>query len=162
MWDDLDGDGIQDVGEPGLDGVTVTLTGTDGAGNAVSLTTVTVAGIYSFDVAPGVYEVVVDVAGYDVSAADRGGDDALDSDVDGTGAAPAVTVVSGQTDNSIDAGLSSPTAISGVVWFDADADGVRGAGEAPAAGVQVELLDGLGAVIATTTTAGDGTMRSPG
>ena len=37
----LNGDGIQDPGEPGVGGVTVTLTGTDGQGNPVTLTTTT-------------------------------------------------------------------------------------------------------------------------
>jgi hypothetical protein len=37
VWTDLDGDGVRDAGEPGTPDVTVRLTGTDGAGNPVSI-----------------------------------------------------------------------------------------------------------------------------
>ena len=82
VWVDLDGDGIQDVGEPGLAGVTVTLVGTDGLGNAVSLSDVTDAsGAYGFaNLAPGTYTLGVDGAGWTFTLQDIGGD-ATDSDV---------------------------------------------------------------------------------
>jgi hypothetical protein len=58
VWLDLDGDGVQDDGEPGLPGVTVTLT--DAAGNT-TVTTTDDAGIYLFDhLQPGDYTVTVD------------------------------------------------------------------------------------------------------
>ena len=41
VWDDVNGNGIQDGSEPGISGVTVVLTGTDGNGTPVSLTTTT-------------------------------------------------------------------------------------------------------------------------
>ena len=48
-FDDLDADGVKDAGEPGLSGWTITLTGTDGFGTAVDLSTTTDAnGAYSF------------------------------------------------------------------------------------------------------------------
>ena len=59
VWDDLNGNGKQDAGEPGINGVTATLTGTDGLGNAVSLTTTTAGnGGYLFTgLVPGTYKV---------------------------------------------------------------------------------------------------------
>lgn len=145
VWDDRDGDGIQDAGEPGLDAITVTLTGTDGAGNAVSMTTVTSGGgLYEFDVAPGSYVVTVDTAGYVASPADQGTDDTVDSDIDAGGAAPATTVASGEAVESIDAGLISPASIAGLTWDDLDGDGIRDAGEPARAGIVVNLLDGAG------------------
>jgi len=56
-YSDLNDNGVKDPTEPGLAGWTILLTGTDGLGNAVSLTTTTDAnGHYEFDhLAPGTY-----------------------------------------------------------------------------------------------------------
>ncbi|WP_281256912.1 SdrD B-like domain-containing protein, partial [Candidatus Chloroploca asiatica] len=66
VWHDVDADGIQDVGEPGIPGVTVTLTGagrdrTFGNGDDTTLiTTTTATGFYTFtDLLPGLYRVTV-------------------------------------------------------------------------------------------------------
>ena len=63
VWNDLDGDGVQDAGEPGLPGLTVTLTeaGADGDPGTpddvvIGTTPTDTAGKYGFDgLAPGVY-----------------------------------------------------------------------------------------------------------
>jgi hypothetical protein len=52
-FEDLDGDGVKDAGEPGLGGWTIRLTGTDSRGNAVNSTAITSSnvatlGAYSF------------------------------------------------------------------------------------------------------------------
>ncbi|MEM8994242.1 MAG: SdrD B-like domain-containing protein [Acidobacteriota bacterium] len=58
VWRDVDGDGIQDGGEPGLDGVAVTID--DGAGLSGSVVTAS-DGSYAFlDVPPGTYTLTVD------------------------------------------------------------------------------------------------------
>ena len=59
VYVDEDNDGNQDDDEDGIEGVTLTLTGTDTAGNAISRTTVTDAdGNYTFDNLPaGTYQV---------------------------------------------------------------------------------------------------------
>ncbi|MCR9102895.1 MAG: hypothetical protein NXI25_23280, partial [bacterium] len=68
VWYDTNGDGVQDAGEPGLEGATVTLTppaGVDlGNGPGMAVTTTTAAdGTYSFDNLPaGDYTVSVDVS----------------------------------------------------------------------------------------------------
>jgi uncharacterized repeat protein (TIGR01451 family) len=58
IWRDIDGDGVQDGGEPGIDGVTVNLSG----GPTGPLSTVTSdGGYYEFiDLTPGTYTVTVD------------------------------------------------------------------------------------------------------
>ncbi|MEO1370670.1 MAG: SdrD B-like domain-containing protein, partial [Acidobacteriota bacterium] len=57
VWSDLDGDGVQDAGEPGLDGVGVELAGPAGALRAVTAG----GGLYRFpDLYPGSYTVTVD------------------------------------------------------------------------------------------------------
>jgi len=60
VYDDLNNDGRQQPGEPGIDGVTVTLTGTTTQGNAVTLSTTTGAsGSYDFGhLWPGTYSIL--------------------------------------------------------------------------------------------------------
>jgi uncharacterized repeat protein (TIGR01451 family) len=67
VWDDLDGDGIQDPGEPGLSGATVRLLDGSGNpandldGNPVADQTTLADGLYFFDnLAPGAYIVEVE------------------------------------------------------------------------------------------------------
>ncbi|WP_439624505.1 SdrD B-like domain-containing protein [Gemmata sp.] len=180
VWDDLNGNGLQDNAEPGIAGVTLTLTGTDGAGNAVSLTDTTDAdGKYLFDaLPPGTYAVEVDAAnftagnalfGYVVTAQDRGGDDALDSDdPTGTGTTPAA-LTSGGEDLTLDFGYYRPVTVGDFVWNDANANGIQDTGELGIAGVTLTLAgtDGAGnAVSLTDTTDADGkyefTALAPG
>ena len=51
---------------------------------------------------------------------------------------------------------AAPIEIGNYVWLDTDRDGVQDPDEAPIAGVTVELLDGSGNVVGTTTTDADG------
>ncbi|MDH3682293.1 MAG: hypothetical protein OEV40_20355, partial [Acidimicrobiia bacterium] len=65
VWDDLDGDGIVDLGEPALGGVPVTLTYTDPVTGVTFTETETTGtdGRYSFDHLPaGGYEIEIDVS----------------------------------------------------------------------------------------------------
>jgi uncharacterized repeat protein (TIGR01451 family) len=163
VWDDLDGDGIQDAGEPGIAGVTVSLTGTDGAGNPVSLTTTTDAdGFYEFTgLAPGTYVVAFGApAGYEGTAQNQGGDDTLDSDADPlTGQTAPIVLASGENNPTIDAGFYRAGSIGDFVWEDQNGDGIQDAGEPGIAGVEVSLAgtDGAGnPVNLTTTTDADG------
>ncbi len=48
VWNDLDGDGVRDAGEPGLPGVTVTATITIGSSDVTYTTTTASDGSYSF------------------------------------------------------------------------------------------------------------------
>src|SRR5205085_1409567 len=80
VWEDSNGNGIQNAGETGINGVTLTLTGTTGAGASVGpLTTSTVtnaglAGYYQFsNLAPGIYSVAVTTpTGYTPTATGQG------------------------------------------------------------------------------------------
>ena len=153
VWDDLDGDGIQDGGEPGIPSVTVNLY--DAATNLVDSRLTDANGNYLFDdLIPGEYTVVfVRPAGYQFTQQDQGGDDALDSDADPvTGSAIATVLVSGENDLTWDAGLFRPASVGDYVWLDEDWDGVQDAGEVGIPNVRVELLDSGLNVIATTLT----------
>lgn len=110
VWLDLDSDGIQDDGEPGVSGVLVTLAGTDVDGSAVSLTTTTDAdGRYLFaDLAAGDYLVTFDhsTAGALAFTAPLAGTDrATDSDADAAGRSGTVSLAWGEDDLTVDAGL---------------------------------------------------------
>jgi uncharacterized repeat protein (TIGR01451 family) len=105
VWEDVDGDGLQDVGESGLSGVTVTLYGSGGV--FVDSTSTDADGYYTFtDVVSGSYYVVfTGPAGYVFSLRDQGGDDSVDSDADASGQTGIFTVTSGETKDDVDAGL---------------------------------------------------------
>jgi len=149
VWDDLDDDGAQDAGEPGLGGATVRVL--DDLGNEVGSAVTAGDGSYTVDVAPGEYDVVVDTGTLPVGYVPT-----TPTTVN-TG-----TLASGDTFDSADFGAILPTyPISGTVWNDEDVDGVIDIAEPPLAGVTVELLDAIGAVVATTTTQADGSYSFP-
>jgi hypothetical protein len=81
-WEDRDGDGLRDDGEPGLGGVLVQLI--DAAGAMVSLRVTGGSGAYSFELpAAGRYRLLfMTPSGYALTLPDQGVDDAIDSDAD--------------------------------------------------------------------------------
>ncbi|MDX2280653.1 MAG: SdrD B-like domain-containing protein, partial [Saprospiraceae bacterium] len=163
VWNDLDGDGTQDAGEPGIPGVSVLLTGTTGGGTPVSLTTTTNGvGEYLFaGLEPGTYKLTFTTpGGYTVTAQDLGGDDTKDSDVNPTtGMTINEVLTSGEQNLTYDAGYFQPASIGNFVWNDLDGDGTQDAGEPGIPGVAVTLTGTTGdgqSVTLTTTTNGVG------
>jgi len=112
VWNDLNADGIQDAGEPGIQNVTVHLTGTDNLGNPVTATATTdLNGLYYFTgLMPGIYQVeFVPPSGYTFSSQDQGANDSVDSDANtSTGATGSYTLVSGENNTTVDAGMFMP------------------------------------------------------
>ena len=157
VWQDMNGNGIQDAGESGISGVTVDLY--DAAGNLVATTATDANGDYSFAVPPGAYAVqFVPASGWVFTPAGQGGDPTHDSDpVPGTGRTGLLTVTSGQSVPDIDAGLYEPASLGDKVWVDADGDGIQDVNELPLAGVTVTLYDAAGNSLTTTTTDINGT-----
>ncbi|MCX7376993.1 MAG: carboxypeptidase regulatory-like domain-containing protein [Alphaproteobacteria bacterium] len=166
VFNDANNNGVQDSGETGIEGVTVTLL--NGSGADTGQTAVTdVNGLYSFDgLVPGTYSVrFMAPSGYAFSAADQGGDDTKDSDANALGTTGTVTLSSGQHNTTLDAGLVALRAIGDFAWVDANGNGVQDSGEAGLAGVSVTLTN-LGAngvpgggddsVIGTQVTDGNG------
>lgn len=156
VWNDADGDGVRSDGESALAGVAVNLR--DGAGGVVGATSTDLDGLYAFDdLTAGQYTVEITVLdGAEFAPQDQGGDDAVDSDVDAAGAGPVVTLAPNQ-DAAVDAGLFYTAAISGVVWNDANGDGIQNGTEAGVPGVTVDLLDDSAAVVNTAVTGPGGT-----
>ena len=108
VWNDANGNGIQDDGEAGIAGVTVQLK--DVNGNVIESTTTDDNGNYLFDcLEAGEYSVaVVTPDGYKITAKDAlaNGQDAKDSDVDAqTGMSDTVTLAAGESNLTVDAGL---------------------------------------------------------
>lgn len=167
VWLDADGDGVQDIGEPGMPNIEVTLK--DLFGTPVATTLTDGNGRYLFTgVTPG--------TGYYVEV------------TDGLSAGLTQTCPIGRTDNrtnsfdlvdgqvytTADLGYktASGTASFGdQVWVDADADGIRDAGEVGLGGVTVQLyldnngdgvIDGGDTLVGATTSAPDGTYLFTG
>ncbi|MBN6149225.1 DUF11 domain-containing protein [Xanthomonas sp. AmX2] len=166
--------GVRQGGEPALAGVTVTLSGTDAYGNAVSATTVTDAnGQYRFENLPA-----AGAAGYTLTqtqpngyangpvAPPTGGADAPSlggTYAIGTPNSSYTAIPVGANDQGLryDFPEVRQPSLSGYVYVDLDFNNQRSAGTDPAiVGASIELLDALtGAVLATTVTDGNGQYR---
>jgi len=151
VWHDLDGNGVQDAGEPGLSGVVVELRDSTG-GTVIASVATDAGGYYGFlTVDAGTYVVSIIAPAYYDATGDR----------DGVGT-PNLTVIEleiGEEISNADFGLiynPPPALIGDRVWNDLNSDGVQDANEPGMAGLTVTLLDGNGAVLATATTDGDG------
>ena len=152
IWLDTDGDGVDDIGEQGIAGVTVELTGTAADGSAINLTTITDAnGDYLFDnLPPGNYTVTV---------TDTNGELTNLSQSPGNTGSEAVTLAAGEEFLDADFGYvpAIGTAVIGdTVWADEDGDGIQDPGELGIAGVTLDLIDDAGNVVDTITTDASG------
>jgi hypothetical protein len=162
VFEDTNGNGKKDTGEPGIAGVTITLSGTSVFTGVITPQTVTTDtnGNYTFTgLTPGTYMIVeTQPAGYSNG-----------SEQNGTPAAASVgenrfmgidLTKSSAASGGFNFGEHKGGLISGIVFNDANDDGVQAAsGEPGLAGVKVRLTgtDNQGhAVDQTTTTAADG------
>ncbi|TDH64275.1 isopeptide-forming domain-containing fimbrial protein [Dankookia rubra] len=164
---DKNGNGIQDSGESGVNGLIVKLL--DPTSDAVLQTTVTatiggVAGSYAFSsLVPGQYKLQFVPSGttsaYLFSPADAGTDDAKDSDANPSGGKTGTyTLTNGANLTSVDAGLYLPITIGDHVFEDVNGNKLQDAGDKPLAGITVQLLDSLNLPIAgrSVVTGADG------
>lgn len=155
VFGDDDNDGAIDAGESGVSGVTVTLSGTDDLGQAVSRTATTDgAGSYTFpDVRPGDYQLVVTppatlLGGQNVPGTAGGTAGAV-----GSNTISDVTLEAGQNGVTYLFGLLEPEIVEGVVYEDTNADGDQDPGEPGIPGVTITLS---GDADLTTVTVADG------
>jgi protocatechuate 3,4-dioxygenase beta subunit len=183
VWDDLDGDGRQDAGEPGLAGIAVQLW--NGAKTQLVDTAVTNAnGNYTLVApTPGDYRVrvVLPHIGDQFAPKDHAAaGDTLDSDINPSGASLGFTDIYTFGPNlisitSIDAGLlifrtptptrtPTPISVGNFVWDDLDGDGRQDAGEPGLAGIAVQLWNGTKTQLidtAVTNANGNYTLVAP-
>ncbi len=143
LWHDLNGDGVQDVGEPGIAGVNMTLLfagadGVFGSSDDFSLTTTTDgAGLYGFSNLPqGPYRLTYDAgdlpSGISVPTAEV---DDVSPAIDGVSQ---LVLSSDRTD--VDFGFTGALSLGDRLWLDLNGDGVQDPGEPGLANVDVTML----------------------
>src|SRR5207249_2530044 len=133
VWDDANHNGIQDMTELGIPGVTVTLTGPGGTQTA----TTNGVGYYQFtNLIAGTYTVTVGAppAGYVPTLTG-----VLPTSTDSNASPATVTLAAGDSDQTIDFGFFKPASIGNFVWNDLNHNGVQDGGEPGIQGVQVTL-----------------------
>jgi hypothetical protein len=173
IFDDLNGDGIQNAGEPGVSGVQVILYAADGV-TVLSSTITDANGNYLFaNLTAGTYVVGVNAAtiplGMQFTAQDNttgpdgdgvntttGGGDSDVSPV--TGKTAAIVLTAGQVNLTVDAGVRrTPVATVGNrVWDDANGNGLQDAGEAGIPGVIATLYNNAGVAVGSAVTDANG------
>ena len=169
VWEDVDQDGFQDVGESGLAGVSVNLVDATLAATVAGPVVTGADGLYSFsNQAPGDYYLAFTApSGYVFTSENQGDNDLVDSDANPVSGVTAVFTLSvGQSDTSWDAGLAAEplTQVGNRVWLDVDGDGIQDGGEVGVAGVDVAIYQEpdppfptrAAALVETTTTDANG------
>jgi protocatechuate 3,4-dioxygenase beta subunit len=162
VWSDLNGNGIQDAGEPGRADVEVDLYTSDGTFIDSAMTDA--QGLYAFgSTAPGSYYVQLpQLLNYQITA--RGaGSGSSDSDVDPATGQSDLLVVDSAHPASVDAGFAPVTcSVTGRLWSDPDDNGIFEITDSGFDGRLVVLLDSTGAEVASTLTTGGGGYRFTG
>ena len=158
VWDDLDRDGRQDAGEPGLPGVTVQLWNTTKTQLLYSTITNATGNYFVIAPTPGDYRVRVVLPNMSDSFSPKnqaGGDDTLDSDINPSGPDIGFTDIFNIASNVIsttlyDAGIivfrtptptrtQTPINLGNFVWHDLNGNGIQDAGEPGIGGITVQL-----------------------
>jgi hypothetical protein len=164
VWNDLNQNGIQDNGEPGIAGLPVGLF--DCELNQINLIETDETGHYLFDnLEAGTYIIKFEApAGYKFTMANQGSNDEVDSDVEfdigndpENGKTGCITLTEGQVDLTWDAGVyevtsSEPSNLGNRVWYDKDKDGIQDFREKGIRNVKVDLFDCFGNYIKSTST----------
>lgn len=141
IWRDLDGDGVQDAGEPGISGVTVRLYQDQNGNGQVDPEDALVAtqlsdanGSYSFDnLAAGNYVVLVDSANFGAGQPLAGL-----TQSNGTTNRVSVNLNPGATHTDADFGYAN-SAMGGTIWQDNNGNGTQDIGEPGIANVEITL-----------------------
>lgn len=169
VWQDNDGDGEQESGEPGVAGVTVYLctSAPCTSSNDIASDVTDGNGLYEFTgltarTGASVYVVAVDITTLPVGFTQTGDPDRTSNCA--AGGSPAcdnsttLNLNLGQIDRSRDFGYQPTAFIGDTVWIDTNANGVRDPGEAGIGAITVRLCADAGCVtvIATTATDADG------
>ena len=147
VFEDTDGDGIQDPGEPGIPGVRVELFNDNDILIGIEITDSN--GNYLFEDVPGgdFYIRFTRLDDFIATLPNASGNTSTDSDVDdsnGPFTTPIFTLVDGEIDLSRDLGVFRCIPIGENIWFDINEDGIRDNNENGINGVQVELFRMVG------------------
>ena len=170
VFEDSNNNGIQDAGEEGIEGVLVELLDenmdsidSDLSTSAIEPTTTTTLsdGTYAFTgLAPGTYFVQFEApAGNGFTSQNQLADDTLDSDVDADGKSDSVTLVSGENNDTIDAGIVTITyGLGNLVYIDNNSNGFFDSADTRVGNVSLSLfsVDDLLTPVQTTSTDSEG------
>jgi hypothetical protein len=158
VWEDMNGNGRQDSGEPGIAGINITLTGTESNGVVVNATTITSStGTYSFtNLQAGTYKLTFDVGAktYRPTTVNASGSD-TDNNSDlffPSLSTASFTLADSETKTNIDAGFYLPCTIGDFLWYDINQDGLQ-YNENAIFGIEVDLyknIDGNKVIVAST------------
>ncbi|RLC14201.1 MAG: hypothetical protein DRI57_14825, partial [Deltaproteobacteria bacterium] len=168
VWEDLNQNGIQDADESGVTGVKVNLLTSDLV--LLASTRTDASGFYEFaGLKSGDYVVEFKLRPQDVfTSQDQGDDEAVDSDpstassqgTGATGRTEIVTLLAGEHNPRVDAGIYVPNtqlaSLGDLVWYDEDQDGIQDENEPGVFSVEVRVYDSAGTVLGTTFTDTDG------
>nr|MCU0470784.1 carboxypeptidase regulatory-like domain-containing protein [Arcicella sp.] len=157
VFNDNNGNGIQDAGDTKLPGIKVTLTDKDG--NIITTTTTDADGKYEFIVPSGQYVVIFDKPAGSTYSPKGAGTPQTDSDAGTDGKTGIITIDAtkpvgdpARNNKDVDAGLiPNKGTIGDFVWVDANGNNKQDSGEAGVPGVTVELYDATGTTKQQTT-----------
>ncbi|MEA2475790.1 MAG: hypothetical protein QOE06_3705, partial [Thermoleophilaceae bacterium] len=155
VWNDSNGNGVQDSGEPGLPGLTVNLCSDSTCSTITATTTTDQNGAYHFTALfPGTYYVQVNMPTNFTPSPVQVGSPALDSN----GSIAQVLLPDNFTDNTIDFGFVPPAqgAIGDFVWHDLNRNGIQDNSEPGINNVTVQLTDSKGVGTTTNTVSHNG------
>ena len=163
VFNDLNRNGVQNTGQPGMGGITVKLLSE--GGTVLATTTTGTNGAYVFSaLTPGTYDIAFTApTGFSATLSNAGTDDTKDSDPVG-GVVKGIVLGANQVNRNVDAGfVSSVLQLGNRVWYDTNNDGLNNSGENGIANVSVKLYKDNnndnaadGAAIATKTTDANG------
>ena len=143
VWEDLNGNGLQDASEPGIAGALVSLH--SDAGTVLAQQQTGADGRYLFaDLDAGTYYLhFATPEGFVPTAADMGTDDATDSDASVESGQTTMAVLNeGELDDRWDAGFYRPVSVGDYVWYDEFLPyGVQNPNENGASNIAVTLYD---------------------
>ncbi|HEA5931259.1 TPA: carboxypeptidase regulatory-like domain-containing protein, partial [Staphylococcus aureus] len=159
VWEDTNKNGIQDQGEKGISGVTVTLK--DENGNVLKTVTTDADGKYKFtDLDNGNYKVEFTTPeGYTPTTVTSGSD--IEKDSNGL---TTTGVINGADNMTLDSGFYKTPKynLGNYVWEDTNKDGKQDSTEKGISGVTVTLKNENGEVLQTTKTDKDGKYQFTG
>ncbi len=156
VWDDLNRNGIQDAGEPGLEGVVIELYN-DETGELIGTTESDINGRYVFEgIPPGRYYLMMTPPPlYSVTLPGKGLA-ATNSDLGFTRKTAPFTLEANMIEYGMDGGFYKAASIGDYVWLDLNGDGIQQSDELPLPNMRIELLDSEGALLASTITNQEG------
>ncbi|WNJ19678.1 SdrD B-like domain-containing protein [Pontibacter sp. G13] len=155
VWDDQNGNGKQDAGEPGIPNAVVKLL--DIAGNKLKQVSTNAKGDATLTNVPADIQVMlqfVKPANHGVAPANQGSNDNIDSDASkSTGNTVSfVATMGSQEFLKYDAGFFAPGTVEAFVWDDQNGNGKQEANEPGIGGAVVKLLDNLNQKIKQVST----------